>query len=180
MVAIFGVEIADFLIRLVVAAVILLGGFIVGKILEKICYKGLHELELDRSLKRAGVKVALEEWIAHFVKYLIYFVAVIWALAELGLSTVVLSIVFVGAIVLTIIAILLALKDFIPNAFAGYMIYKNDLFKKGDRIKLNGVEGKIEKVGVAETVVKNGKDIIYVPNSILVKKIVRVKRKVKR
>ena len=179
MVAIFGVEIADFLVRVIVAAVILLGGFVVGKILEKLCHRGLEELELDKSLRKAGVRIALEEGIAHFVKYLTYFIAVIWALAELGLSTVVLSIVFIGAIVLTIVAILLALKDFIPNAFAGYMIYRNKLFKKGDRIKLNGVEGKIEKVGIAETIVKNGSDMIYVPNSFLIKKVVRVRKQKK-
>jgi len=181
MVAIFGIEIADFLVRVIVAAVILLGGFVVGKILEKLCHRGLEELELDKSLRKAGVRIALEEGIAHFVKYLnlIYFIAVIWALAELGLSTVVLSIVFIGAIVLTIVAILLALKDFIPNAFAGYMIYRNKLFKVGDRIKLNGVEGKIEKVGVAETIVKNGSDMIYVPNSFLIKKVVRVRKQKK-
>ncbi|HDM43622.1 MAG TPA: hypothetical protein ENG02_00305, partial [Candidatus Woesearchaeota archaeon] len=60
MVAIFGVEIADFLVRVIVAAVILLGGFVVGKILEKLCHRGLEELELDKSLRKAGVRIALE------------------------------------------------------------------------------------------------------------------------
>jgi len=175
---IFGVVLSKLLMKIIVAAVILLLGFIIGRIVGRLVHRALHEIELNESLKKAGIKLALEDVISHFMTYLIYFVAIIWALSELGLSTMVLSIIFIAIIVIVIVSILLALKDFIPNFFAGLFIHRKEFIKKGNWIKINGVEGKIKKIGLVETEVQTkNKDVVYVPNANLTKQAVMVKKK---
>lgn len=168
---------SPFLIKLVIAVIILLVGFIIGRIVGKLIYRLLHEFELNKNLEKAGIKFNLEDIIKHFVTYLIYFIAIIWALSELGLSTIVLNIIFAAVIVIIIVAILIGIKDFIPNAFAGFSISKKGIIKEGDIIKINGLEGKVRKINLAETEVETkNKDIILVPNINFKKQAVLVRK----
>ena len=74
--------------------------------------------------------------------------------------------------------ILLLFKDSIPNLAAGYFLHKKGLIKKGDRIKVGLITGKVIEVGAIETKLKSNKgDTIFIPNSILYKeKIIKLKR----
>jgi small-conductance mechanosensitive channel len=177
---IFGVVLSKLLMRIIVAAVILLLGFIIGKIVGRLVHRALHEIELNESMRKAGLKFGIEDLISNFITYLIYFVAIIWALSELGLSTMILSIIFIAIIVIVIVSMILAFKDFLPNLFAGLFIYKKEFIKNGNWIKINGVEGKIKKIGLVETEVETkSKDVVYVPNSNLTKQAVVVSKKKK-
>ncbi|GAG50529.1 unnamed protein product [marine sediment metagenome] len=167
-----------FFIKLVIAIIILLIGFIIGRAVHKVLQRILHEIELNKNLKKAGIKISLEQLISNFAKYFIYVIAVIWALTELGLTTTVLYIIIAVILLLIIISIILAIKDFIPNAFAGFFIYHKKMFKQGDKITIHNLEGVIQKITLIETEIKTKKgDTIYIPNSLITKKEVLIKRK---
>jgi len=169
---------SHFLTNLIVAVIILLVGFIVGRLVGKLVYKMLHEFELNKVIEKVGIKFNLEDILKYFVTYLIYFVAIIWALSELGLSTIILNTLLIAVIVIIIVAIILGIKDFIPNAFAGLSISKKGLIREGDTIKINGLQGRVKKINLAETeVITKGKDIIIVPNVNLKKQSVIVRKK---
>jgi len=110
---------------------------------------------------------------ASFVKYFIYFVFTVWALDRIGLGSIVLNIIAGGAVILIILAFLLSIKDFIPNAIAGLFMQFKGIVRKGDEIRCNDVEGKVVEVELVETRIqaKNG-DIIFIPNSNLIKNTV--------
>ena len=166
------------LLKLIVAVIILLIGFIIGRVCERIIQKVLHELELDRIMKKAGIKMSLEMVISSLVAYLIYFLAIIIALNQLGLTTVVLYIIVSAIILLIIISTLLAIKDYVPNIFAAFFIYRRGLIKEGEKIKLGHVEGRVKKIGLVETEILTKKcDTIFLPNSLLIKSELTVKRK---
>ena len=168
---------SKFLGKMIVAVVIVLIGFIVGRVLERIVHKVLHELELDRLMEKTGLKISLETVISSLVAYLVYFIAVIMALNQLGLTTVILYIVVGGIIVLIIVSTLLAIKDYIPNIIAGFFIFRRGMFKEGNKVKLNGTEGRVKKIGLVETEILTRKgDQIFIPNSLLVKSKVTVKK----
>jgi len=169
---------SQFFLKFTVAIVILLIGFIIGRIVYKILQKILHEVELNKNLKKAGIKIALEKIISNFAKYFIYFIAVIWALTEIGLTTTILNMISAVVLLLIIISLILAIKDFIPNAFAGFFIHRKKLFKEGDKITIHDVEGTVEKTNLIETEIKTTKgDTMYIPNSIIIKKELFVKKK---
>lgn len=165
-------------IHLVVAAVILLVGFIIGKLLGKLVQRLLHEAEVDNILKKAGVRISLEVVIGTFTSYFIYFVTVIMALNQIGLTTSILQIISAGVIILIILFTILALKDFIPNMIAGLIIYQKEIVKIGDRIKIHNLEGKVSKISLIETeIITTRKDMIHIPNSNLLKSELAVKKR---
>ena len=168
---------SQFFLKFVIAIVILLIGFIIGRIVYKVLQKILHEVELNKNLRKAGIKISLEQLISNFTKYFIYFIAVIWALTEIGLTTTILNMISAVVLLLIIISLILAIKDFIPNAFAGFFIYRKGMFKQGDKISIHNLEGTIQKITLIETEIRTNKgDTIYIPNSFITKKEVLVKR----
>jgi len=159
------------------AVVVLLIGLIIGLIVKKLLRKILHEIELDKIVRRLGKKLSLERKISNLAAYLIYFFALIWSLNQLGITPIILYIIG-GAILLLLGAtFLLGVKDFVPNLIAGIAIYRKGCWKKGKKIKVNGVEGTIEKIGLVEMEIKTKKgDKIYMPNSLLIKSKVWLKK----
>jgi len=166
--------------KLVVAVIIVLIGLVAGKLLGKLIHKLLHEIELNNLIKKsAGIKISMEEIISSFVTYFIYFIFIVMALNQLGLTTVVLHMISGAILIIIIISIMLSIKDFMPNMFAGFFIHQKRFIKEGDIIKVDNIKGKIVHVNLVETTIETKQgDIIYIPNSLLTKKtIVKVKKK---
>ncbi len=169
-----------FYTRIIIAIIIVVLGLIVGKISGKLVHKLLAEIELDRLIRTTtGIKFRLQNLIGSFVAYFIYFVFTVWALERIGLGSIVLNIVAGGIVILIILALLLSLKDFIPNAVAGLFLHFKGMIKEGDWVKLESVVGKVLQIELVETKIETGnKDIIYVPNSVIVKNKIIKKKKV--
>lgn len=168
---------AQLFTRFIVAIIIVLIGFIIGRIACRFMQKFLHEVEIDRILKKMGIAISLERMLSDFLKYFIYFISVIWALNELGLTTTILNMISAAALILIIISVLLAIKDFIPNIISGFFINQKSMIKKGDTITIGNLRGKVISISLVETQVKTSKgDIIHIPNSTLTKKELIVKK----
>lgn len=164
--------------KIIVSVIILLIGFIIGKLASKLVQKFLREVELNKVMKKAaGIKVSLEEIITYFVKYFIYFVFIIMALNQIGLTTTILHMLSGAVILIIIVSVFLGIKDFVPNFIAGIFIHSKEFIKEGDYIKVKDLEGRIEKINMVETVIKTKSgDHIFIPNSMLTKQEV-TKRK---
>jgi small conductance mechanosensitive channel len=163
----------------VVAIIILLVGVLLGRLAGKLVQQLLHELEADRFMKKtAHVKVSVEEIIANFTTYFIYFVTIIMALDQLGITTTVLQIISIAIIIIIIASILLGLRDFIPNLISGLYIHQKRILDKGDIIRVGDLEGEVVDFNLVETRIKTAKqDIIYIPNAILTKKeVIKLKK----
>lgn len=164
--------------RVVIAAVVLLLGFIFGKVIGRIVHKLLREVELDKFFRSAGLKISVEEILSTFVSYMIYFFSVVMALDQLGLNTLVFNTLAIGVMAIIAASVLLAIKDTIPNIFAGLVIHTKHLLRKGDRIRLGNFKGKISEVNLIETKIETRTgDVVFIPNSAVLKeRIVRLKR----
>jgi len=169
--------------KLIVAVIIILIGFIVGRVLGKLTQKILHELEIDRILKEtANIKLSIEKSLARFITFFIYFLAIIIALNQIGLTTTVLHMISAAVLIIIVLSIILGIKDFIPNLLAGIHIYRRGAVKEGDWIRVRGTEGEIIGMDLTETKIKTSKgDTIFIPNSLLIKEeLVKLGRKKKR
>lgn len=155
-----------------VAIIILLAGLILGRLVGRFIHKVLEEIELNKILKRTtGIKFAIDEILANLVTFVIYFIAIVVALDQLGLASTLLKIVSVAIMIVIIASILLGVRDFFPNILSGIFIAQRRFLNKGDQVKVGGIEGEIIEVNIVETRIrtKTG-DIIYIPNSVLAKK----------
>ncbi|MBW2968432.1 mechanosensitive ion channel family protein [Candidatus Woesearchaeota archaeon] len=157
--------------KFIVAIVMLLLGFIIGKILGRLVYKFLHSFDLnDNFTKLTRVTLKIEEIAETFTTYFIYFVTIVLVLQQIGLVSTILHMIAAGIIILIILSTFLGIKDFIPNAIAGFLIQGRKAFKVGQKIKVKGMTGVIIEINLLETKIetKNG-DIIFIPNSVLSK-----------
>jgi small-conductance mechanosensitive channel len=163
---------------MVVAIIIVLMGFIIGKMVGRLIQKALHEFKFDDALKKsAGINFSVEHLVGSFITYIIYFVTLVIALNQLGLTTIILNIISGALIFLVVISILLALRDFVPNLVASIYIYQRGLIKKGSIISFDKIKAKVVETNIVETRLESSsKDIIHVPNSLLLKKILKVKK----
>lgn len=157
--------------KYIVAILILLVGFILGKLLGKLVQKLLNMIELDSLLRRAtGVKFGLEEILGHFISYFTYFISIVMALDYLGLKTWILNFISFAVIALIVLSIVLGVKDFVPNVFAGLFLHRRRHIKEGDIIEFDGTKGAVVHVNLVETRIKTkSNDLIYIPNSFFVK-----------
>ncbi|MFO8016695.1 MAG: mechanosensitive ion channel family protein [Candidatus Woesearchaeota archaeon] len=165
--------------NILVAFIILLMGFIIGKLLGKLTHRLLNEVGLDHILKKAsGVELKLERFLAAAVTYFIYFITIIMVLNQLNVTTTVLQMLSAAVIILIIVSVILAVKDFIPNAFAGIYIYRRDLIKKGEKIRVKGIEGEVAHINLVETKLETSEgDIVYLPNSAITRtEVVKLKK----
>lgn len=169
---------SEFTTKVVIALVIAIIGFIIGKVLGRLVHGILHEIELNKMFEKAGFKINFEEMTGNFVSYFVYFISILMALNQIGVTTIVLNILAGGIIILIIVSLILAFKDYIPNMVAGMFIRQKRLINVGDRIKAEDIEGRVVNISLVETQVETKeKDVIYVPNSLLIKKKVTVKRR---
>ncbi len=159
--------------KLLVAIVILALGFTLGTLAGKFVRRIVVELELRRYFKFQIDLIA-----ARVVAYLIYAISVILALINLGIATQILYAIIIILLVFMAAVVFLVLKDFIPNVMAGAMLERRAL-RKGQYIKFENISGKILEINATEAKIKSGREIIYVPNSLLWKHMLRV-REVKR
>ena len=170
---------SKYLTRFVVAVIIILIGFIIARIVGRLLQKILKEIELNNIIKKAThIKINLEEGLSLFATYFIYFITIIMALSQLGLTTTVLNMLSAAVIIIIIISIFLGIKDFVPNLIAGIFIHRKGFVNEGDKIKVKDIKGKIIYLNLLETRVKtrNG-DVIYLPNTFLTKnEVVKLKK----
>tara|TARA_Y100000031_G_C8148285_1_gene351079 strand:- start:203 stop:802 length:600 start_codon:yes stop_codon:yes gene_type:complete len=160
-----------FYAKILVSIIILLVGFILGKILGKLTNKMFHEIELNNILRRATkVNLQVEQLMGHFVRYFVYFITIVTALSQLGIITTVLQMLSAAVIILIIVGILLGVKDFVPNMFAGFYIYRNKFLEVGEVVQVKGITGTVKDITLVETKLetKSG-DVVYIPNGVIIK-----------
>src|SRR3989344_710402 len=172
------VEYSENIIKVVTALLILIFGLLIANILNNIIRKLLRDIEINKIIKeQLKINIKVEEIAASVIKYLIYAGTVIIALNKLGFSTRILQIILLVFILLALVFIALAFKDWIPNLVSGFYIIKNKKLLKGDDITINDIKGKVLQVNLIETKIEtNNKEIIFIPNSSITKyKVIKSK-----
>jgi small-conductance mechanosensitive channel len=113
------------------------------------------------------------------VQFLLFFFAIVLAVGVLGVDTAILVTVItvtVGALGLTLsLALGLGARSLMLDILAGY--YVRERFPVGRRITLDEVSGEVSGVGSVNTTVTAGDETVVIPNSLLIKQIVRVERR---
>lgn len=164
--------------KLIITLIILIAGFIIGRLVGNFIRKILSELEINNIVKLSTkAEFPIDEWIGKTVTYVIYFLAITMALAHLGISSTVLMMIAGTVLVIFLIAFILGIKDYVPNLIAGIIIQKNKPFKVGDEIKVNDTKGKVSRIRLIETEINRGNDLIFIPNSTIMKGTFKVTKK---
>lgn len=170
-----------FVSDLVLSVIIILIGFILAKIIGKSAQKILSELELDTWLKRLfDFKISVEEVIGQFITYIGYFISIVLALNQLKVTTEVLYIISTLVVAMLVLSVLIGIKDYVPNAFAGFLLWSRKFIQPNDHIRVGNIEGVVESQTLTETIIKtSSNDRISIPNAKIIKsEVVKFKKKV--
>lgn len=141
--------------RIIEPIVIIFAGLIIARILGKITKKILFDF-------RFKSKVKIHRIGENLVKYVIYTITVILAIENLGIQNILLNIILIISVFIILLLLSLNLLDFIFN-FSSYFYVKNN-FKKGDKIKLDNIQGVIKKISLTKTKVKLKDNVLIIPN----------------
>lgn len=152
--------------KLVGTIFILVGSYVLSlicKIAIDLVFRGVQK-RLDR--KNSIHALAKTRTVKHLLKNVInvffLFVAVMMILAHFGFNIVPL---LTGASILGL-AVSFGAQTFFKDLFAGLFIITEDQFNIGDRVKIGNVEGKVYKMTLRMTVLKDAKgNFIYISNS---------------
>ena len=152
-------------VQLVGVAVALLSTYVAARSVPRILAKIFGKTLFPEQIERAIVRVS---------KYVVYVIGLFVVISILGvdLTSVILGL---GAFS---IAISFAMRDIIQNFVSGIIVQGDKPFRRGDRIKIRGHEGRVLKIGIRTTIIEadNG-DRIFIPNSLFMSQpMLRVKR----
>ena len=79
---------------------------------------------------------------------------------------------------LLIVFILLSFKDFIPNFFAGLIIYMKSKLRTGDIVEIDTIEGKVIHTDMLEAKIRTTDgDVVVMPNILILRSTIIKKKK---
>ena len=123
---------------LVYAALLLLGGILLVRLLMWTVTRLLNRTKLDGSLHR---------FIKSVIRFILYFVVLVSVVSFLGLDVTS----FIALLSVFTLAITLSVQTVLSNVAGGIMLMGTKPFKKGDYVSIDGQEGTIDEVGMFYT-----------------------------
>jgi small-conductance mechanosensitive channel len=144
-------------------------GLTITYVAGKLVSKGLAKL-----FKKTPFPENIENAIVRVSKYVTYIIGIFTIIAFLGFDLTSL-IVGLGAFS---IAISFATSTIIQNLVSGLLVQADRAFQIGDRIVIQGVEGKVVKISVRTTIIEtNGGHWVYIPNALFMSNLVTRKNR---
>ena len=152
---------ASMIPHFLVAALVLLGSFGIGKLLRR-----LTKRALERSIKPGGSSRSSATVLGNLVFVICILTGVAITAAILGLDKVFVSI--LGSLGVASLVAGYALKDIAANLFAGIVITLRAPFKKGDYIEVESEIGYVEVVDLLYTTIRTTDgQLTFIPNSLV-------------
>jgi small conductance mechanosensitive channel len=154
--AAMGEWLARLLPRLITATIVLLVFYLIWKL-------------LDRGFRLIRRKVDLDPTVATFIgtaiRYVMFTIAALTALAELGINTAS----FLASLGIAGLTLGFAAKDTLSNVISGLFIFWDRPFVVGDLIEMGGTYGRVEDITLRSTrvVTPDGK-MLAIPNAAIV------------
>jgi small-conductance mechanosensitive channel len=149
---------ADLLPSYVLAALIVMGGLLAGDKLE---------MSVDERLK--GVKFPEVSLVGRILRYTVIFIAVLLALAQIGVAVGVL-VLLLGAYLLAFIVLLAtALHQLLAAGGAGIFLLLTQQFSIGDRVAIGDREGVVQEVQLFVTKIEEDGRVYLVPNHLVLR-----------
>jgi len=164
----------NIILHIVIAITIGTVGVFLGRAFGRVARGLVERLDLTKNLDEAGVKFEPEIFAETIVKYIVYIASFIAALNYLGITPILLNVIFIGLIIVIILAAFLGLKDFIPNIIAGFYIISVNKIRKGDNIKVSDVSGKVAEISLTETTIIHKGNKIIIPNNTIMKEQITI------
>lgn len=134
--------------------------YISGKLIQRSLYRLFQKTPFPENVEDAIAKIS---------KYIVYAIGIFIIIAFLGFD---LTSLMVGLGAFSI-AVSFAMSTIIQNLVSGLLVQADKAFRIGDKIVIQGVEGKVVKISVRTTVIETKEGHwVYIPNSLFMTNMV--------
>jgi len=120
-------------------------------------------------------KISFYGVLSRIAQYIIVGLAIMLALEYLGVSTAVIIqyalVIFIVVPLIVTLVFIVGGREIILSFLAGRILQKE--YKKGDIITFDSISGKLEAINLITTKISNQQEELIIPNSELVKKVVK-------
>ncbi len=161
----------DFLPRLFVAGITLVGGSLLAQFVGKATQAATASMGID-----------FHEQLGGLVKGLVFIIIVIIVVAQLGYPADLLNNLFITLVTISTAGVALAFglggRKIAHSILAGY--YARDIFHPGDTIEVEGVTGVIESIGAMNIEISVGDKIVVIPSTRLTEDTITIHRREER
>lgn len=149
----FWARFAGYVPRLIIAAIALIAGLIVG-----------DKAKLVISNRLKSVKLPEAGLLPELVKYSIFYIAALIALAQIGVATTALLI-LLGAYTFGVVFLSgLAFKDLLAASAAGVYLLLAEPYAIGDEVEIGGKRGIVQEIDMFVTHVESDGEEYIIPN----------------
>lgn len=154
-----------FLPRLLAALFLLIGGTFLAQFLGRAAQAAAE-----------GLRVEYAALLGRLTRIVLLTIVALLAVEQLGVDLGLLRVALVNLVTVIAAGFVLALalggREIIHNALAGY--YARDLFRPGDRLRVDGVEGTLEGIGPLNAEIRADGRRLILPNSRLIEAAVEL------
>ncbi len=159
-------SLTPYLNQLATFFLILFLGFLTGKIIGSLIRRITSDLDTDNLLSRVlGTRFRAGRLLATTVSWLIYALTVILAFNTIKATRLLLTIISALLLIALALSTITTLKDFLPNAIAGWRIKRK--IKPGHILTINNVRGVVKEASLLETTMEMREDdLLVIPNSL--------------
>lgn len=139
--------------KVIVALIIIIGGFIIARTLSNFMVKRLETSKIDN---------AVASFLASILRAIIIVAAILMSLSHVGIQTTS----FVAILGAAGLAIGLSLQGSLANFASGVLIMIYHPFKAGDYVDAGGIQGTVQRIELFTTILKTPDNkLVIVPNS---------------
>lgn len=139
--------------KVIVALLIIIGGFMIARALSNFMVKRLETSKIDN---------AVVSFLASILRAIIIVAAILMSLSHVGIQTTS----FVAILGAAGLAIGLSLQGSLANFASGVLIMIYHPFKSGDYVDAGGIQGTVQRIELFTTILKTPDNkLVIVPNS---------------
>ncbi|MBI2085415.1 MAG: mechanosensitive ion channel [Candidatus Aenigmarchaeota archaeon] len=162
-----------FLPRLIISITVIIIGSIVIELIVDLVKFNLRDVGIDKFADETRTPKA-SSVVSAALKFFLYLVLTLVALSNLGVEVVLLNTLTtafgVSAIIAVVSTVFWAVKDILPDITSGIYLRNSLMLKGGDGIAFAGKKGKLMRVGLLVTEIKHQNEVVFVPNSSILRK----------
>ncbi len=165
-------QFSGYLNTVVIALVILLGGFIFGRLVDRALHKLLLRIQLDTRVSRiVGARRNYARASRTTLVYVIYVMTIFLALEKLKLDVIATTFVLIMFVFIILVSFVLAGVEFLPHVIGRWQLRSRSL-EKGMRVEITDSSGTVKGTIVGVTlfdlrVKRPNGDILFYPTAML-------------
>jgi small-conductance mechanosensitive channel len=146
-------------------------GYVITKLITDFLGNSLRKEETKKMFKEMGYEEPIIDLILMAVRYVLYLLTFIAAIAQFGFPTIVFDVVIIIIALFAAALVIYSLKDFIPNATAGIYLARVKSVKKGEKVKIGLYSGEVIEMTLLTTTLRDESGrLTIIPNANLTKK----------